>query len=108
MYSKVTYQVKCKDGLTEAITSVNGVKQGCVLSPILFNLFLHDLPEIFDTNCCPFKLHDFPLNCILYADDMILFSETASGMQNCLDKLLSYCNKMEAKSKHAKDKNHHL
>jgi hypothetical protein len=97
MYSKVIYHIKCRGGITEAIRSLNGVKQGCVLSPLLFNTFMYDLPGIFDTSCHPVKLHDFPLNCLLYADDMVLLSETANGLQNCLEKLDTYCNRWKLK-----------
>jgi hypothetical protein len=27
----------------------------------------------------------------MYADDVILLSETSEGLQNCLDKLYNYC-----------------
>ena len=31
------------------------------------------------------------MNCLLYADDVVLLSETAEGLQNSLDKLCLYC-----------------
>ena len=33
------------------------------------------------------------LNCLLYVDDLIVMSETETGIQNCLDKLHVYCKK---------------
>ena len=33
------------------------------------------------------------MNNLLYADDLVLVSETSSGSQNCLDRLQEYCDK---------------
>ena len=64
------------------------------MSPILFNIFINDLNEIFDkTFCQPAKIKNLTLNNLLYADDLILVSETSSGLQNCLDRLQEYCDK---------------
>ena len=61
MYSEVSYAVKTTHGITEKFSSNVGVKQGCVLSPSLFNLFLYDLPNIFDNTCNPVQLSDIQL-----------------------------------------------
>ena len=40
-----------------------------------------------------YTLNSLKLNCLLYADDIVLLSETAEGLQNSLDKLSQYCKK---------------
>ena len=52
---------------------------------------MNDLPEVFDNGCQPVTLDITKINCLMYADDVILLSETAEGLQNCLDKLYKYC-----------------
>jgi hypothetical protein len=60
-------------------------------SPNLFKLFVNDLPDIFTQDCDSVKLNSINLNCLMYADDVILISETASGLQNCLNQHSKYC-----------------
>ncbi len=92
MYKSVKYCVKVANGYTDPISSDRGLKQGCVLSPILFNLFIDNMSNIFEENCAPLSLMDVKLNHLLYADDLILLSRSPEGLQNCLNALGSYCN----------------
>ena len=82
MYSKVLSHIynKLPDGLTDPVTSHIGVKQGCVMSPTFFNIFIRDLPEIFDSSCHPVVLHDVDICCLMFADDLVLISETSLGL----------------------------
>ena len=57
-----------------------GVIQGCVLSPQLFNEFLSDLGDYLDPEC-RVKLGRKLLLYLLFADDLILFSHSAKGLQ---------------------------
>ena len=91
MYSNVLYRVKIDGMLSSPIQSNVGVKQGCVLSPLLFNVFLSDLPEIFTYECDPVRISDIEINCLMFADDLVLMSVSATGLQKCLCKLQQYC-----------------
>jgi exonuclease III len=93
MYKSVSFAVKCDDKITDSFETTVGVKQGCVLSPIFFNIFLSDLPSVFDSTCDPVKLNNTDLSCLMYADDLILLSESSIGLQCALDKLYQYCMK---------------
>ncbi len=83
MYSSVIFVIKCKGGITKKFTSSVGVKQGCVLSPILFNYCISDLPSICDDTCTRSQLADKPLSYLLYADDLVIMSETAKRVTKC-------------------------
>ena len=91
MYSRVEYTVKVDHGITDTFSSTVGVKQGCVLSPTLFNLYVHDLPSIFDHTCDPVLIRQDKLSCLMFADDVLLLSESAHGLQNSLTKVQEYC-----------------
>ena len=48
LYDGHKVHVRLSEGLLQPILTTIGVKQGCGLSPLLFNLFINKLPEIFD------------------------------------------------------------
>ena len=87
MYKDVQYCMKIDSEILKPFQSSVGMQQGCVLSPLYFNMFLSDLPDIFDVNCDAVHINNMDLNCLMYADDIVIFSETASGLQSCLNAL---------------------
>ena len=66
-------RVKCKNTLTDSIDIKQGVHQGNILSPLLFNIFINDIGNTLSTDDTPI-LHDSKINHLLYADDLVLFS----------------------------------
>lgn len=57
-----------------------GVKQGDPLSPILFILFMNDLPAALQqpTDSIRFSKHTPPINCLMFADDVVLLAANAA------------------------------
>lgn len=90
MYDKTSQSLKFNEYRSEIFSTHRGVRQGCILSPKLFNLFINDIPTMFNDECKPVTLGSEKLNCLLYADDLIMISETKPGIQKCLDKLHHY------------------
>ena len=91
MYSKSMLAVKVGSELTESFPSNIGVRQGDVLSPNLFKIFINDLPAYLDHSMDEISLNNRRIDCLLYADDVVLLSTSATGLQNKLDLLETFC-----------------
>ena len=90
MYEKTSYKIKLKNGFLDPIVSNLGLKQGCPLSPMLFNLYIDDMKDIFDNECDPVTIQNKDLYHFLYADDLVLVSTSAMGLQRSLHNLSQY------------------
>ena len=90
MYLNVQLTVQCGNYISPFFYSRSGVRQGDNLSPTLFNLFTSDIPALFEECDAP-EIGRVKLSCLLYADDLIIFSESQSGIQKALSNLERYC-----------------
>ena len=91
MYSQLQSRVRTNEGYcSHFFNSQVGTRQGCNLSPTLFNLYLNDFPKLL-TGCDPIKMGSKMINILMYADDIVLVSKSSQGLQKALDILHSYC-----------------
>ena len=91
MYEDDRSAIKIEGLLSDSFPCHKGVKQGCMLSPTLFNLFLSDLPLFSFFNQAniseAIKLNNVRLNALIYSDDLVLFGKNASDLRNLFDRL---------------------
>ena len=90
MYHTTKYAIKLSNGYLNPIDSNLGLKQGCPLSPMLFNLYIDDVQDIFDDTCDPVDIQDLKINHFLYADDLVILSLSEKGLQTALNNLYVY------------------
>ncbi len=85
-----------------------GVRQGDSISPTLFSFYINDLVQVLKERCNTVKVGDIVLNSLLYADDMVLISESETGLQNLLNELSKWCYKWRLKVNESKTKVMHF
>ena len=88
MYSSIKSCVKTDESsITEMFSYNKGIRQGDGLSPVLFSLwFMNDLPQYFRDDHCPgVMLGSHSLNCLMYADDLLVLSPSPEGLQKSIN-----------------------
>ena len=92
LYADDTAVIKVNNKISKPFRTNRGLRQGCVLSPLLFNLYMSEFTD--QINDCPDKVEltaDTELGGILWADDILLLSESEKGLREMLLKLESFC-----------------
>ena len=100
MYANVRTRVRCGSELTDYIACTRGVKQGDVCSPVLFSLFINELAlEIIENGSHGATISPdiIELFILLFADDIVLLSETTVGLQTQLYNIYRIVNQLELK-----------
>ncbi|CAM9863416.1 unnamed protein product, partial [Heterosigma akashiwo] len=73
-----------------------GVRQGCVLSPAIFNLFINRLVALIKDHSDELSgitVGDLIVYILLYADDVVLLASSRQELQVLLNILQDFCDK---------------
>ena len=68
-----------------------GLRQGCNLSPLLFNIFINKLAEQIQRLNRGVVEGDNNVSILMYADDIVLIAETETNLQIMLNTLYKWC-----------------
>ena len=90
-YQYQSMYVKWGSTLSSKFQVTNGVRQGGVLSPLLFNVYVNELSELLNKSGIGGNMGGTIINHMLYADDICIVSLSSSGLQQLLKICNDYC-----------------
>lgn len=99
LYKDNYIKLRINNRYTERIRYAIGVRQGCPVSPILFNLYINNIFDGMEGICIEGTVN--PLRGLLFADGTVIFAETPDQLQHNLGILHNWCkdNRMSVNSR---------
>ena len=91
LYLNMSCTVKWNEKMSGSFDIPTGTKQGGILSPDFFSMYMHDLIERL--KLCGFgcDVIQMCISCIFFADDVVLLSPSRHGLQQLLNICATYC-----------------
>ena len=77
--------------ISDSFKVTNGVRQGGILSPQLFNIYIDGLSDILNNSSVGGTIGGKRINHMLYADDLCIVSLSSAGLQQLLTICDQYC-----------------
>merc|ERR1712228_1163350 len=96
-YRKTWTKIRFNGKFTEEFETDKGVKQGGVLSPILFSIYINKLVEELKATNIGIDIGEVIVNALFYADDIILIAEKREDLQKLMDVVTDYSRKWRCK-----------
>ena len=90
MYLNQKIQVKWNGKLSEPFTVSNGVRQGGILSPLFFSVYIDELLVKLKNSGYGCTIGNYFLGALGYADDIVLICPTREGLRNMIRICESY------------------
>jgi Reverse transcriptase (RNA-dependent DNA polymerase) len=92
LYEEQQATVRLGQDTSTKIRIRKGVRQGCILSPILFNAYSERLfAEALHNTTDGVSINGEIINNMRYADDTVLLADSAEGLQRLIDRVVSAC-----------------
>jgi len=78
-YQSLNAKVRWKGQLSKTLTITGGICQGCILSPILFNVFINEMLLQLQSNSYGICIGPLHFNLLVYADDVTVYCANVHG-----------------------------
>ena len=90
LYEQQVASVKLENTETSIVPIGRGVRQGCVLSPMLFNMYSEVIfQNALDETEEGLKVNGKLVNNLRYADDTVIIADSPEGLQRLIDSILT-------------------
>ena len=89
----MVYDCKWAKSRSPCFRVLCGSKQGGILSPDFFSIYIDDLIKILRASKIGCHILNWFIACVIFADDMSLLAPTRSALQQLLDICYDYCAK---------------
>jgi len=88
IYTKNKILIKFNNKLSKSVEINKGVRQGCPLSPTLFNIYLDEITKWQKQDITGIKLpKNQQLSTLLFADDQVIITDREDNLQRAAHKL---------------------
>ena len=105
IYEKTTNEVITQEGCTKRFQAVRGVRQGCPLSPTLFNVLLEDLDESWERrHVGGTVMGQMKIFSLKFVDDVAFAAEDVQGLNDTLRTMARYVRRNQLQVNTAKTK----
>ena len=90
-YNNVQYCIRLNGLCTNWFKVKHGLKQGCLLSPLLFNISIKSLADTIKHLGLGVDVDGEKIGILLNADDLVLISDNEADLQAMIDILNNWC-----------------
>ena len=104
MYKHVTNKILFGCVESDWYEQEYGLKQGCVISPALFNVLMNELTSEFDKSGIGARLINDILNSLLFADDIVQIADTETNLEKLFEIIHKFAESWNLNINHSKSK----
>lgn len=88
IYKETEVKIRCGEEFTDKFWTKKGVRQGCVLSPLLFNLYIADIDrEMSKRGIGGIGVGKERIWTLSYADDIVVLAKNREALLDMMDTL---------------------
>ena len=102
-YSTQTFTIRWNNVLSDPFTVSNGLRQGSILSPTLFSVYMDSLSIELSASSVGCTPNTICFNHLVYADDTVLLAPSPKALQNLINICVNFAEKAWVSIQWAKD-----